>query len=79
MPDNLKGAGQRIAIVDAYATTSIQSDLDTWSAAVGIKSTKLQQVYPPSGYVRGDGPKQGRNPGSNVNFTGEEVCARGCD
>lgn len=71
VPANLQGDGQTIAIVDGYASPYAQSDLDTWSAAVGLPSTTLVQVYPPLNYSggSGEGPKPGYDPGSS----GEEA------
>ncbi|HTQ30636.1 MAG TPA: chitobiase/beta-hexosaminidase C-terminal domain-containing protein [Opitutaceae bacterium] len=42
------GSGQIIAIVDAYGSPTIQSDLDTFCAAFGIASTTVL-VYNPQG------------------------------
>lgn len=43
---NKTGAGQTIAIVDAYGSPTIQSDLDTFDAQFGLPDTTLQVVYP---------------------------------
>ena len=40
------GTGQTIVIVDAYGSPTAQADLDTFSAAMGIPSTKLNVYYP---------------------------------
>ncbi len=48
IPDSWTGAGQSIAIVDAYGSPTVQSDLDTFSAAMGIPSTTVH-VYCPAG------------------------------
>ena len=40
------GAGQTIAIVDAYGSASAQKDLDTFSSYFGIASTTLVVAYP---------------------------------
>jgi subtilase family serine protease len=40
------GGGQTIAIVDAYGSPTIQSDLDAFSAKFGIPSTTVQIAYP---------------------------------
>src|SRR5581483_586607 len=53
------GAGQIIAIVDAYGSPTIQSDLNTFCAAFGIPSTTVQ-VYNPQG-----------TPGTNSGWAGE--------
>jgi subtilase family serine protease len=37
----LDGTGQTIAIVDAFGSTTIQQDLDTFSAVYGLPSTKI--------------------------------------
>jgi subtilase family serine protease len=44
------GRGQTVAIIDAYASPTIQQDLDSWSAARGIASTKITQVVAPGTY-----------------------------
>src|SRR5204862_5253053 len=38
------GANQKIAIVDAYGNSSIQSDLNTFCAQFGITSTTVQVI-----------------------------------
>jgi uncharacterized repeat protein (TIGR03803 family) len=43
---NTTGSGQTIAIIDAYGSTTIQADLDTFCAAVAIPSTTVQVYYP---------------------------------
>ncbi|HTQ29593.1 MAG TPA: chitobiase/beta-hexosaminidase C-terminal domain-containing protein, partial [Opitutaceae bacterium] len=40
------GAGQTIAIVDAYGSPTIQADLDTFCAQFGIPSTTVAIYYP---------------------------------
>jgi uncharacterized repeat protein (TIGR03803 family) len=40
------GAGQIIAIVNAYGSPTIQADLNTFCTALGIKSTTVQVYYP---------------------------------
>jgi subtilase family serine protease len=40
------GAGQTIAIVDAYGSPSIQSDLNAYSTAFGLPQTQIDIVYP---------------------------------
>jgi subtilase family serine protease len=47
------GAGQTIAIVDAYGNQNIQSDLNTFCSQFGLKSTTVQVI--------------GSNPGGNGN------------
>lgn len=58
-PDQVKGAygisgpdgsGQTVAIIDAYASPTIQQDLDQWSANRGIPSTRITQVVAPGTY-----------------------------
>jgi subtilase family serine protease len=44
------GSGQTVAIIDAYASPTIQQDLDTWSARRGLGSTKIVQVVAPGTY-----------------------------
>jgi uncharacterized repeat protein (TIGR03803 family) len=43
---NTTGQGQVIAIVDAYGSPTIQSDLDTFCQTLGIPSTTVQVYYP---------------------------------
>jgi len=40
------GAGQTIAIIDAYGSPTLQSDLDLFSATFGLPSTALKIYYP---------------------------------
>jgi len=58
-PDQIKGAygisgfdgsGQTVAIIDAYASPTIQQDLDQWSSNRGIPSTRVTQVVAPGTY-----------------------------
>ena len=44
------GAGQTVAIIDAYASPTIQSDLDIWSAIRGMASTSITQIVAPGTY-----------------------------
>src|SRR5439155_15637825 len=44
------GSGQTVAIIDAYASPTIQQDLDSWSDARGIPRTKITQVAAPGTY-----------------------------
>jgi subtilase family serine protease len=46
------GTGQTVAIIDAYASPTIQSDLSTWSEARGLPKTnfRFQQVVAPGTY-----------------------------
>ena len=48
VPPGLTGAGTAIAIVDPYGSPTLQSDLDTFSATMGIPSTQVH-VYCPNG------------------------------
>jgi subtilase family serine protease len=43
---NGDGAGQTIAIVDAYGSPTIQSDLDTFCATYGLPLTSVSVYYP---------------------------------
>src|SRR4029079_8682480 len=49
-----QGAGQTIAIVDAYGSPTIQNDLDKFSVQFGIPSTQVQIAYPTGKPRRGD-------------------------
>lgn len=40
------GTGETIAIIDAYGSPTAQADLDTFSATMGIPSTKLNIFHP---------------------------------
>ena len=42
---SLTGAGQTIAIIDAYDNPTIATDLNNFSARFGLQSATLQQVY----------------------------------
>ena len=44
------GGGQTVAIIDAYASPTIQSDLDTWSGIRNIPSTTITQIVAPGTY-----------------------------
>jgi subtilase family serine protease len=50
IPASADGAGQTVAIIDAYASPTIQADLDAWSAARGIPSKKITQISAPGTY-----------------------------
>lgn len=43
---NKTGAGETIAIIDAYGSPTIQSDLNTFDQHFGLPSTTLQIAYP---------------------------------
>jgi subtilase family serine protease len=47
---SLDGSGQTVAIIDAYASPTIQQDLDQWSAVRGMGSTNITQVVAPGTY-----------------------------
>jgi uncharacterized repeat protein (TIGR03803 family) len=49
------GAGQIIAIVDAYGSSTLQADLDTFSAQFNIPSTTVQEFYPQGTPAEDDG------------------------
>lgn len=40
------GTGQQIAIIDAYGSPTVQSDLDTFDAQFGLPNTTVNVVYP---------------------------------
>src|SRR5207249_3250154 len=44
---SLDGTGVTVAIIDAYASPTIQQDLDQWSANRGLASTNIIQVVAP--------------------------------
>ena len=46
VPDSATGAGQTIVIVDAYGSPTIQSDLQTFDAAMGLPDPTLNIFYP---------------------------------
>src|SRR6266550_1319711 len=46
----LDDSRQNVAIIDAYASPTIQRDLDQWSAVRGMASTNLTQVVAPGTY-----------------------------
>jgi subtilase family serine protease len=52
------GSGQTVAIIDAYASPTIQQDLDTWSARRGLPSTRITQVVAPGTYRHPESLKQ---------------------
>jgi len=47
---SLDGTGQSVAIIDAYASPTIQLDLNTWSAHRGLASTNITQIVSPGTY-----------------------------
>ena len=46
VPTSATGAGQTIAIVDAYGSPTIQQDCATFSTAFGLPACKLNVIYP---------------------------------
>jgi len=56
--DSLQGNGQTVAIIDAYASPTIQQDLDQWSANRGMGSTNITQVVAPGTMNRPENKKQ---------------------
>lgn len=70
LPDQIKGAygisgydgaGQTVAIIDAYASPTILQDVNTWSQRYGLPQmspSQLVQVVPPGVYNRPQNPAQ---------------------
>jgi subtilase family serine protease len=55
------GAGQTVAIIDAYASPTILQDVNQWSTNRGLptmNASQLVQVVPPGIYNRPENPKQ---------------------
>jgi subtilase family serine protease len=55
------GAGQTVAIIDAYASPTILADVNQWSSNRGLPTmspSQLVQVVPPGVYRRPQNPKQ---------------------
>jgi subtilase family serine protease len=52
------GSGQTVAIIDAYASPTIQQDLDQWSADRGLPSTKITQIVAPGTYKHPEAGKK---------------------
>ena len=50
-----KGAGQKIAIVDAYGSPTIQTDLDTFCTQFSLPKTTIQIAYPDGQPTKTDG------------------------
>ncbi|TMG00054.1 MAG: serine protease [Chloroflexi bacterium] len=46
----LDGSGVSVAIIDAYASPTVQQDLDQWSSNRGMASTNITQVVAPGTY-----------------------------
>jgi len=55
---SLQGNGQTVAIIDAYASPTIQQDLDQWSANRGMASTNITQVVAPGTMNRPENKRQ---------------------
>ena len=55
---SLQGNGQTVAIIDAYASPTIQKDLDQWSANRGLASTNITQVVAPGTMNRPENKRQ---------------------
>src|SRR5262245_39334358 len=66
IPASWDGAGETIAIVDAYGSPTVQSDLDTFSAVMGIPSTTVH-VYCPAGCPK----TKTAHKGQPLNWAGE--------
>jgi subtilase family serine protease len=64
------GTGQTVAIIDAYASPTIQSDLDRWSANRGISSTRITQVVAPGTFHHPE--SGGKNKQDPAGWYGEE-------
>ena len=50
------GAGQKIAIVDAYGSPTIQKDLNTFNAQFDLPTTTVQIYYPQGKPARNNKP-----------------------
>ncbi|MEY2538126.1 MAG: hypothetical protein QOG67_1866 [Verrucomicrobiota bacterium] len=58
---NFNGAGQTVAIIDAYASPTILQDVNQWSINRGLPTmsgSQLTQVVPPGIYNKPQGPAQ---------------------
>lgn len=61
VPDALTGTGVTVAIVDAYASPTIENDVNTWAANRGIATLKpgqFSQVVAPGTLIRPQNRKQ---------------------
>ncbi len=61
IPATLDGAGQTVAIIDAYASPTILQDVNQWSLNRGLPTmspSQLVQVVPPGVYNRPQNPMQ---------------------
>jgi subtilase family serine protease len=62
VPNDLNGAGQTVAVIDAYASPTILSDVNQWSTNRGLPTmspSQLVQVVPPGIYRMPNNPAQG--------------------
>lgn len=62
VPSNLDGAGQTVAVIDAYASPTILQDVNQWSKNRGLppmSPSQLVQVVPPGIYRMPNNPAQG--------------------
>jgi subtilase family serine protease len=50
LPAGLDGRGQTVAVIDAYASPTIEQDVNTWSSARGLPPVKLTQIVAPGTY-----------------------------
>ncbi len=61
IPNTYDGAGQTVAIIDAYASPTILNDVNQWSVNRGLPTmspSQLVQVVPPGIYRRPQNPAQ---------------------
>ncbi len=61
IPATYDGAGQTVAIIDAYASPTILEDVNQWSINRGLPTmspSQLVQVVPPGVYKRPQNPRQ---------------------
>jgi len=61
IPSTFNGAGQTVAIIDAYASPTILQDVNQWSLNRGLPTmspSQLVQVVPPGVYRRPQNPRQ---------------------
>jgi subtilase family serine protease len=69
LTNSQNGAGQTVAIIDAYASPTIQFDLNTWGDARGLPRTNITQVVAPGTYNH---PQRGQKQ-SPQGWYGEET------
>ena len=61
IPSTYDGAGQTVAVIDAYASPTILQDVNEWSTRRGLPTmspSQLVQVVPPGVYRRPNNPSQ---------------------